>query len=465
VTNGAANIRLLLRTSTFQLTLVYSVLFVLSVLVLFGILYWSTIGSLNRQIDATIDTEILGLAEQYERQGLAGLVDVITQRVNRDRLERSVYVFADATLHPLAGNLAQWPTGRASPDGRLEFNRLIEGGQTITVRAKVLSVGPNFRLLVGRDVRELAQLNRVFERSAMWGIAVALALALSGGLLMSLSARRRIAGMNRTARRIIGGDLSERVPITGARDEYDELAANINAMLNQIEALLESVRHVGDSIAHDLKTPLTRLRNRLEILATAPSPSAEELAVCVADSDRLLATFNALLRIARIESGAYRAAFREIELTEIVRDACDLYQANADDKGISLTLQADKEVRMFGDRELLAQAIANLLDNAVKYTPDNGAIDVSVHARDKRVQIVVADTGPGVPAAETSRIQQRFVRLDAARAQPGNGLGLALVRAVVDQHQGTMSAGDNAPGLRVTLDLPLGREPSRPTDR
>jgi signal transduction histidine kinase len=454
VSKAAASLRSLFRTSTFQLTLVYSVLFVASVLVLFGILYWSTIGSMNRQIDATIDTEILGLAEQYERQGLAGLVDVIAQRISRDRMDRSVYVFADANLRPLAGNLAQWPIGRSSQDGRLEFERSIENGQTVTVRAKILSVGPNFRLLVGRDVRELAQLNRVFERSATWGIAIALGLALSGGLLMSLSARRRIAAINRTARRIIGGDLSERVPITGARDEYDELATNFNAMLNQIEGLLESVRHVGDSIAHDLKTPLTRLRNRLEILASAASPSTEALSVCVADSDRLLATFNALLRIARIESGAYRAAFHEIELSEIVRDACDLYQASADDKGILLTLKSEAPVSMFGDRELLAQAVANLLDNAVKYTPANGTIGVSVDADEDGARITVADSGPGVPATETSRIQQRFVRLDAARAQPGNGLGLALVRAVVEQHQGSMSIEDNSPGFRVILRLP-----------
>lgn len=454
MSRSAINLRLLLRTSAFQLTLVYAALFVLSVLVLFGILYWSTIGSISRQIDATIDTEILGLAEQYERQGLAGLVEVIEQRIGRDPDGRSIYLFADANLRPLAGNLQQWPTAAASPYGRIEFMKVFADGRSVPVRAKILSVGRNFRMLVGRDIRELAQISKVFERAAVWGIAVVLALALCGGLLMSLSAQRRISIINRTARRIIGGDLSERVPMSGARDEYDGLAGNINAMLDQIETLLEQVRHVGDSIAHDLKTPLTRLRNRLESLATADSRSSEELSECVAESDRLLATFNALLRIARIESGAYRAAFVNIELTEIVNDACDLYQAAVDEKNLTLQLQCETKVPMFGDRELLAQAMTNLLDNAVKYTPSGGRIDVTVGLCGDSARIMVSDNGPGVPSGEISSIQQRFVRLDAARSAPGNGLGLSLVLAVVDQHQGRLLIDNNKPGLRVTIELP-----------
>lgn len=462
---GSINVRPLLRTSAFRLALIYAALFVVSVLVLFGILYWSTIGSVSRQIDATIDTEILGLAEQYERQGLAGLVDVIAQRISRDRGGRSIYLFADASLRPLAGNLQRWPTDQESQDGRIEFTEVLGDGRSVPVRAKVLSVGRNFRLLVGRDIRELAQISRVFERAGIWGTAIVLALAFCGGLLMSLSAQRRISIMNRTARRIIGGDLSERVPVTGARDEYDGLAGNINAMLDQIESLLGHVRHVGDSVAHDLKTPLTRLRNRLEALASSSSCSPEDLSECVAESDRLLATFNALLRIARIESGAYRAAFEFVELPKIVGDTCDLYQAAADEKEITLHLSCDAAVPMFGDRELLAQATANLLDNAVKYTPAGGRIDVAVRYDDEKPQIVVSDNGPGVPSGEMSRIRQRFVRLDTARTAPGNGLGLSLVQAVADQHQGRLLIEDNNPGLRVTIEFPRGTPERRPSDK
>jgi signal transduction histidine kinase len=342
----------------------------------------------------------------------------------------------------------------ASVDGRIEFDLAVSGASPVPIRAKILSVGRNYRLLVGRDVRELIALDRTFERSAAWGIAVVLFLALTGGILMSLGARRRIASINRTARRIIAGNFSERVPDAGSRDEYDDLALNINAMLDQIEALFESVRHVGDSIAHDLKTPLTRLRNRLELVATSQSPSVEEIQRCVADSDRLLNTFNALLRISRIESGAYRAAFRKIDLAEIVQDTCDLYRASADERNISIELDVATPSQIFGDRELLAQALANLLDNAVKYAPQGGRITVTVRPENDHCQIIVADNGDGVAKADVHRIEQRFVRLDTSRTAPGNGLGLALVRAVVDQHRGRLSFDDNNPGLKVTLELP-----------
>lgn len=454
----SSNLKSLFRTSAFQLTVLYASFFVISVLVLFAFLYWSTIGSLNRQIDATLDTEILGLAEQYERRGINGLVEIINQRVARNQDSRSIYLFADASLRPLAGNLRVWPAVPASSDGRIAFELAVAGASPVPVRAKILSVGRSFRLLVGRDVRELTALDKTFERSAAWGIAVVLLLAFSGGLLMSLGARRRIASINRTARRIIAGNFSERVPDAGSRDEYDDLALNINAMLDQIESLFDSVRHVGDSIAHDLKTPLTRLRNRLELLATSASPGVEEIQRCVAESDRLLNTFNALLRISRVESGAYRAAFREVDLGEIVSDACDLYRAAADERDISIDVDVTGPAQIHGDRELLAQAVANLLDNAVKYAPDGGRIGLTVSSSNGHCRIVVADNGDGVAPGDLHRIAQRFVRLDSSRSAPGNGLGLSLVSAVVEQHRGTLAFEDNQPGLKVTLELPR-REP------
>lgn len=444
----------LLRTSAFQLTIIYVTLFAVSVLVLFGVLYWSTVGSLNRQINATIDAEISGLAEQYERQGLGGLIDVVAQRVRRDRDNRSAYLFADVNLKPLAGNLERWPAGQPTAGGWLEFERPLESGNPIPVRAKVLLVGRNFRLLVGRDIRELAQLHRVFERAVILGIVVVIVLAFAGGVLMSLSAQRRVLAINRTARQIIGGDLSQRVPISGARDEYDGLAVNFNAMLDQIESLLEGVRHVGDSVAHDLKTPLTRLRNRLEKLAIEGAPNASDLQECVRDSDRLLATFNALLRIARIESGAYRVAFENVDLADIARDACELYLATAEDRQVALSWECDSAMVMYGDRELLAQALTNLLDNAVKYTPAGGRVVVAVTADRQVCRLVVADSGPGIPEDEIDNVQRRFVRLDEARSEPGNGLGLALVRAVVDQHRGRLLVENTHPGLRVTIEVP-----------
>ena len=453
-------LRALLATSTFQLTIIYAGLFAASVLLLFGALYWSTLGSLNRQINETIEAEITGLAEQFERQGLRGLIDVVAQRVERDSERRSVYLFADANLAPLAGNLPRWPRGSRIVDGWLQFERSTETGESVPVRARALAVGRNLRLLVGRDVRELAQLERVFERAAVIGIGAVLLLALAGGVLMSLGAQRRVAAINRTAGEIIGGDLTRRVPVTGSRDEYDSLAVNINAMLDRIESLLEGVRHVGDSVAHDLKTPLTRLRNRLERLATAASVEPAEVARCVDESDRLLATFNALLRIARIESGAYRAAFTRIDLAQIAADACDFYNAVAEVRRVTLSCRAGQPAELFGDRELLAQAVTNLLDNAIKYTPRGGRVKVAVEATREACTLVVTDTGPGIPPAEIDNVQRRFVRLDAARSEPGNGLGLALVRAVVEQHRGRLLLANAGRGLEVTLKLP--RSPDTP---
>lgn len=452
------SLRALLRTSTFQLTVMYAGLFAVSVLLLFGALYWFTLGSLNRQINATIEAEITGLAEQFERQGLRGLVDVVAQRVEREGDERSVYLFADANLAPLAGNLRRWPRGAEIADGWLQFERTTESGAIVPVRARALAIGRNLRLLVGRDVPQLVQLERVFERAAFIGIAAVLLLALAGGLLMSLSAQRRVSAINRTAGEIIGGDLSRRVPVAGVRDEYDGLAVNINAMLDRIESLLEGVRHVGDSVAHDLRSPLTRLRNRLERLAGSESVDRADIERCVAEADRLLGTFNALLRIARIESGAYRAAFGHVDLAEVVRDACEFYQAVAEERQIEMACRATVG-ELFGDRDLLAQAVTNVLDNAVKYTPAGGRVEVVVDQSPRHCSVTVTDTGPGIPPDELGNVERRFVRLDAARSAPGNGLGLALVRAVVDQHRGKLRIENTDAGLRVTLELPRSPDP------
>src|SRR5690606_11467609 len=272
-----------------------------------------------------------------------------------------------------------------------------------------------------------------------------------------------VAEINRTTRQIIAGNLNERVPVTGGGDEHDELAENVNAMLDQIEKLMAGLRHVGDSVAHDLRGPLTRLRARLETLAAGPAPSPEGLAECVAQADALLATFNALLRIARIESGAYRSAFGTVDLAVIARDVCDLYQAAADERHIDLACTARTEALVVGDRELLAQALTNLLDNAVKYTPDGGRIDVAVEAATACAAYVlrVADTGPGIPAHERERVLERFTRLDRSRSLPGNGLGLALVKAVAEQHDARPALFDNRPGLGVELEIPAAPDLAR----
>jgi signal transduction histidine kinase len=447
----------LLRTSVFQLTLLYMALFGISVAALGAFIYWSTVGYLERQTDEVIQAEINGLEEQFLQRNIGGLIEIIRQRSRQTEGERSAYLLVDANRRPIAGNLTLWPPEFTQLGQWVNFTVPTEDGAGSPVRAFLIPVGAgrdNFALLVGREITELEQIKQIFRRAAILGGSLTMGLSLIGGLALALSAQRRLAQLNRTTRQIIAGDLSQRVPVSGGPDEHAELAANINVMLDQIENLLSGLRHVGDSIAHDLRGPLTRLRTRLERLAAEEEPSRESIEECLAQADGLLNTFGALLRIARVESGAYRRAFARIDLSEIVNDVAELYQATAEANQLKFNVRRQDHVDVFGDRELLAQALTNLLDNAIKYTPAGGQIDLELKLNDERAIVVVADSGPGVPPGERERVLNRFARLDEARSKPGNGLGLALVRAVADQHDGRLSLTDNAPGLRVTLSLP-----------
>ena len=448
----------LLRTGVFHLTLVYMALFGASVAALSAFFYWSTIGSLERQSDSVIEAELTGLAEQYRRRGVPGLVEIIQERTRRDVDGRSIYLFVTPDLRPLAGNMGAWPTVLERNSGWVNFVKFDAENAEIPARARVQQVGQEgYMLMVGRANDELALLNQNFKRALIWGIGLTTGLALVGGLLMSLQAQRRVAEINRTTRQIIAGDLSRRIPTTDTNDEYEELARNLNAMLDQIEKLLSGLRHVGDSIAHDLRGPLTRLGNQLELLAAEKQPSPEGLAMCAEQAERLLATFNALLRIARVESGAYRSAFADLELSQIVADICDLYRAAAEDRNMRFSGDIAPGIHVFGDRELLAQVLTNLLDNAIKYSPDGGHIAVRLETDGDRAILAVSDSGPGIPASERERVFERFARLDQSRSKPGNGLGLALVKAVAEQHGGSLQLGDNVPGLIVRLRLPMRR--------
>jgi signal transduction histidine kinase len=384
---------------------------------------------------------------------LRGLGEVIQERIERDTERRSYYLLTDRAGRRLVGNanVASWPGGRDEALGQwIDF---VQTDSDTPVRGMVLAVG-SFRLLVGRDIRELTAIRQLLRRASFYGITLTLVLALIGGVLLAVSAERRLAEINRTTRQIMAGDLSRRAPLRGSDDEHDELAQNINTMLDQIENLLEGMRHVGDSVAHDLRGPITRLRNRLETVAAAEQPSREDLADCVTQLDQVLATFNALLRIARVESGAYRSAFTTVDLKPIVHDVCELYQAAAEERQVTLEAKAPHAVEVFGDRELLAQVLTNLVDNAVKYTPAGGVVRIELERSGDLAQLRVADTGSGIPLEDRSRVLQRFTRLDRARSQPGNGLGLALVNAVTLQHHGRLVLDDNGPGLVVTVELP-----------
>lgn len=451
----------LLRTSNFRLALVYMALFGASVAVLLTFMYWSTAGYMSQQTDETIEAEVTGLAERYRLTGLAGLTEVIRERLARDPNGASVYLLADFNFMPLLGNLRQWPVAESFGDEWLEFklpDQAAEGRVGHIARARHFQLRGGFHLLVGRDINELKAMKELMVEAIWWGLGITVLLGLVGGTMMSWSMLRRVEAINETSREIMAGDLSRRVPAHGTGDEFDQLASNLNEMLDKIQTLMDGVRQVSDNIAHDLKTPLARLRNRLEQVRDEGARHDEDkhalIDRAVMEADSLLATFNALLRIARIESGKSKSAFADVDLAALARDVAELYEPLAEENGQTLTTTITVSKHVSGDRDLLFQALANLMDNAVKYTPRHGKLELCVADSPSGVVIEVADTGPGIPAQQRDKVFQRFYRLDESRSTPGNGLGLSLVRAVALLHDAHIQLSDNAPGLRVQLALP-----------
>ncbi|PAU82129.1 two-component sensor histidine kinase [Halovibrio salipaludis] len=453
-----------LRTSTFQVAMLYMVVFATSVFILLAFIYWRTAGFMMEQTDQTIEAEIAGLAEQYRSRGINGLMNVVRERVARDPDGQSLYLFATEDYLKLAGNLPKWPESARTDNGWIDFTLDESMGyedEERRARARVFEVQGGLRLLVGQDISELSRVKSLIETAMNWGMGISLGLALIGGFLMSRSTTRRIEVINQTAYRIMHGDLSQRVPTRGTQDDFDQLADNLNQMLDRIEYLMEGIRHVSDSIAHDLRTPLTRLRSQLEnTLINLKDPDAQDqVGEAVAEADQLLGTFNALLRIARLETGGKTLQSEPLELSTLVTDAVELYEALAEEKDQVLDYEASEEVPLLGDRDLLFQAVSNLIDNAIKYTDEGGRIGVTVRREGGQAVLEVADSGDGVPDHEKENIFGRFYRVGKSRSQPGNGLGLSLVSAVVELHEGHIGLSDakpgaERPGLKVTLYLP-----------
>lgn len=451
----------LLNTTTFRLALIYLALFAVSVLALLGFIYWTTAGFMVRQSEETIAAEITGLAEQYRRTGLTGLTQVIIERSRNQR--HSLYLLADSDRDPIAGNLNAWPEVATGPGGWLDFTyeRAVgEQVETHSARARHLLLRGGLHLLVGRDISDRLEIDQLMRTSLAWALALTLGLGLFGGIIMSRNMMRRIEAINRTSHEIIEGDLSRRIPVRGSNDELDELARNLNAMLDRIEELMVAMRQVTDNIAHDMRSPLNRMRSRLELtLREQPSEEAYRNAIeqTVAEAEQLVLTFNALLGIAQLEARSDRDSFTDIDLAETVQDVVELYGPVAEDQGIRMDVLTCESIVLPANRHLLSQAVANLIDNAIKYTPTDGTVEIGTRRIGQLAEIVVADNGPGIPAADRERVQERFVRLEASRNSSGSGLGLSLVRAVARFHGGTLTLEDNRPGLRARLRLPVRR--------
>lgn len=460
----ATGVSRLLQTTAFRLALGYLGLFAMSVAVLLGFLYWNTAVFVARQTEETILAEIQGLAERYNTGGITGLSDVVESRARGQK--QSLYLLTFPNFDPIAGNLSGWPSEAAGPAGWLTFSYEREfAGERIVhaARARTFDLAGGFHLLVGRDIQDRLALEDRLKLSMIWAFVLTLAIGLGGGVLTARSWVRRIERINRTTREIMGGDLTRRVPVRTGDDEIDRLALNLNEMLDRIEALMAGMRQVTDNIAHDLRSPLHRLRARLEVtLVEDPDRGAYRVALeeTLDEAEALLRTFNALLLIGETEAGLAGDQMQPADLAAMARDAAELYEPAAEEKGVALEVAAEGELPANGNAHLLAQAIANLLDNAVKYTPSGGRVRIAAMAPSPdRVAVVVADTGPGIPAEERERVRRRFVRLEASRRSPGSGLGLSLVDAVARLHGGELRLDDAEPGLRAELMLPV--QPSR----
>lgn len=446
----------ILRTTSFRLTALYTVVFGASVAVILGILYWATEGYTERQFDATLTTVVTELTEDYPNDPPEEIASDIEQSRAQDPLGPGFYLFEDRDGRRLAGNLPAMAPAPGPVDLTLPGGGKDGGEVRLRGMGKVLVDGAF--VLVAADRAPIDDLQELWLRGLGWGLLATAVLGVGGGLVVSAGVLRRVDAINRICLKIMEGDLSQRLPGRGTDDEFDRLTGVVNAMLDRIEALLEGLRQVSTDIAHDLRTPLGRLRQQLEGALLRSGTAAEyERSVerAMAEADRLLGIFNALLRIAQVEAGSRRRGFAGVDLSALVGTVADVFQASAEEQGRAIRCRIEPEVAVTGDADLLSQAVANLIENALRHTPAGTGIDIGLLRRsDGRVELLVADRGPGIPAEERERVFRRFYRLEQSRHTPGNGLGLSLVAATVQLHRGEVSLGDNHPGLRVTVLLP-----------
>jgi signal transduction histidine kinase len=461
----------LFRTTAFRLSFAYLVVFTIFAFGTLGYVAWSAERLLTEQFISTIEAEISGLSEQYRLGGLRRLVNIVDRRSRAPGA--SLYLVTTSAGERIAGNVGALPPGVIDRPGQFEtaYSRIdeVDDARPNHAIVRVYLLPGGFRLMVGRDVEERTRLRDVIHRAFGYSILFIGVLGCAGGWFVARRVLKRVDDMTETTRGIMAGNLGGRLRIAGTGDELDRLAQNLNDMLDRIGELMRGMREVSDNIAHDLKTPLTRLRNKAdEALRTAKSPDElkSSLEAIIEESDNLIRIFNALLMIARLEAGNAREELAGFNASETVRDVAELYEALAEEAGLPLEVSVEEDLPVHGSRELLGQAMANLLDNALKYGAQaaasgvSPAIAVSVQRLDGEAEIVVADRGPGIPEAERSHVLERFVRLETARSRPGFGLGLSLAAAVARLHGGRLRLEDNAPGLRAVLLLPLSEMPA-----
>ena len=461
----------LFRTTAFRLALAILALSAVGAGIVLTVVAWQVVKLVDEETARTIDVEAKGLIDAYDREGLIGLYQIIEARKREPGA--SLYLLTNPAGEPLAGNVQQIPFGVLERKGFVDvFYRSSVGGErTHQALVRIYRLPPGFLLLVGHDLSDRGRIERVMVRALAVSLIFFAALAALGALFVARRVLKRIDDMNTSAHGIMAGDLTRRLPVSGSGDELDRLAEGLNEMLGRIGELMQGLREVSDNIAHDLRTPLTRLRNHAEAALAFGGDAAgyrAALEQTIEESDSLIRVFNALLLIARAEAGGDVEGQQPFDVGEAARSVAELYEPIAEEEGVTLAVETEGRLVVRGNRELIGQTIANLIDNALKYAaPKDVGLpgaepDVLVRVRQAgaSVELVVADRGPGIAAENRSRVLDRFVRLEGSRSRPGSGLGLSLAAAVARMHGGTVELEDNAPGLRVRVRLPA--EPAPP---
>ncbi len=462
-----ASLKTLFRVTAFRLSLIYILVFGL---LGFGVVTYMTAGTVNvlrKQYETSIDEEVTGLAKIYRQGGIGYLIRTLERRAKAPGA--NLYVVADPSGRIVAGNVPLLENGvmsRIGWTGRpFSYSRFDDtDDKDHRAVARVLEVPNGMRILVGRDIGEHEGYRNVVRRAFVIVLASMIGLGLLTWLLVGKRALQRIDSLSRSSKRILAGDRTERLPITGAADEFDRLSENLNQMLDRIFKLDEGLKQMSDNIAHDLKTPITRLRNKAEqALATASDAGSKDQSIVeiIGDCDEIVKTFDALLMISRVESGASVARFSTLNLAELIDDVHELYSPVAEENNISMKIDIDashdRDFDISGSRELISQALSNLVDNALKYGHMKGqeqTLELRLVANASNMTVSVCDNGPGIPLENRDKALERFVRLDGSRNKSGNGLGLSLVNAIAKLHGGRLELNDNEPGLCACLIFP-----------
>jgi signal transduction histidine kinase len=422
-------------------------------------IYWNTAGILERQVDETIRAEVLSLADQFNILGIKGVANLIERRTKED--SATFYALTTAEGAQIAGVHLGLSYGFHEAEGWGDIPIVVsKNGISVsrTARAYHAKLPGGFEVIVGRDIEELRQFSDLMRKTLYLALGLTLPLGLAGGLLMSRNFLDRVDAITGTSRSIMAGNLSQRMPVSGTNDELDRLSVSLNEMLDQIERLMNGMKEVSSNVAHDLKTPLTRLRARVESALRGGNKHEyrDALNATIEESDELLKTFNALLSIARAEAGQSRAGFQSVDMHDILEDISELYEPLVEEVGGTLVLQSKSGLIANVDRQLMTQCLINLLDNAIKYggESNNETITIVAEKNAGGIEIAIADHGLGIPEEHRERVKDRFVRLDASRTKAGSGLGLSLVASVMKLHAGQLILEDNNPGLRARLVLP-----------